>query len=40
MHRGISPGHKSLVGLLRLGCEDQDVVNIELDLLRPADCLE
>jgi hypothetical protein len=40
MHRSVCPGHENLVGVLRLGCEDQQVVNIELDLLGPADCRE
>ena len=37
VHRGVSPGDERLVCLLRLGRQDQDVVNIELDLLGSTD---
>ena len=35
--RGVGPGHERVVRLLRLGRQDEDVVNIQLDFLRPAD---
>jgi len=37
VHRDVSPADKSRVCLLRLGRQDDDVVNIELYLLRPSD---
>jgi hypothetical protein len=33
----VSPAAQHVVGLLGLGCQDQNVVNVELDLLRGAD---
>ena len=37
VHWDVSPGRQRLVCLLRLGRQNQDVVNIQLDLIRSAD---
>jgi hypothetical protein len=37
VHEGVGPSEERLVRLLRLGRQDEDVVNLKLDFLRPAD---
>jgi hypothetical protein len=36
-YRRISPPAQHVVGWMSLGCQDQDVIDVELDLLRAAD---